>query len=350
MHRTVMLLAAAVTLLGGLASPATAAEAAPAPPSAARAASGSVALKVGSFNIKNVLFAKNPTQDWTQRRKVIIDQISREGLDVVGIQEAHNGHYLSVKFPDGPNQYLDLRNGLRKTGGDWQVTSAAAYNCKNAKTFHRCEKKDRGASRSTRILYDARKVELLKRGSIEYKKQIAEDRYLVWAIFRARATGKRFLFTTTHLTSRNEKTRLKQWKQMVREVDKLKGRKPAIVTGDMNVQKYHWIAQKMLPRMAAAGIPDVLNQQYRVNPTVPRAERLVNAWINSYNHGRKNVSKFSFAQQRDKIGNGIDWIFASRDLAVETWKVVVDYDPETLRVIGVLPSDHNLVTATVRMG
>ena len=306
-------------------------------------------IQVGSFNVKNVLFAKNPTADWAKRRAVIIDQVRRERIDVLGIQEANPGRYLDVDFPDGPNQYLDLRNGLRKAGGDWQVTSAASYNCKNSKTWQNCTFKDRAASRSTRILYDARKLELLKRGAILYDKQRAEDRYLVWGRFRVRETGKRLLFTTTHLTSVNEKVRLQQWRQMIREIDRLRGRTPVIATGDFNVQKYHWIAGRMLPAMKEAGLPDVLNQEYRVNPSEPRAERLVNAWINSYNHGRKDVRSFSYDESRDKIGNGIDWIFASGRLAVQSWEVVVDYDPETLKVEGVLPSDHNLVKATLSL-
>jgi endonuclease/exonuclease/phosphatase family metal-dependent hydrolase len=306
-------------------------------------------IRVASFNVKNVLFARNPTKDWSKRREVIIEQVRRERIDILGIQEAHPGRYLSVDYPDGPNQYLDLRNGLRKAGGDWQVTSAASYNCKNSKSWQNCSFKDRAASRSTRILYNTKKVELLDRGAILYDKQKAEDRYLAWAVFRIRQTGKKLLFTTTHLTSASEKVRLRQWRQMIREIERLRGRKPVIATGDLNVQKYHPIAAKMLPAMKQAKIPDVLNQEYRVNPSVPRARRLVNAWINSYNHGRKDVSTFSYDDQRHKIGNGIDWVFASRRLDVESWEVVVDYDPETLKVQGPLPSDHNMVKATVRL-
>lgn len=344
-RRLMTLLAATAASVSLAAAPAVAA-----PTPAARGSEPAApTLQVGSFNVKNVLFAKNPTKDWAKRREVIIEQVRREGIDILGVQEAHPGRYLPVDFPDGPNQFLDLRNGLRKAGGDWKVTASASYNCKDSKTWQRCQFKDRSASRSTRILYDARKVELVRRGAVLYDKQRAEDRYLVWGMFRVRATGKKLLFTTTHLTSASEKVRLQQWRQMIREIDRLRGRKPVVATGDFNVQKYHWIAGRMLPAMSEAGMPDVLNQEYRVNPSVPRAERLVNAWINSYNHGRKDVSSFSYDESRDKIGNGIDWIFASRRLAVESWEVVVDYDPETLKVVGVLPSDHNLVKATLRL-
>ena len=36
-------------------------------------------------------------------------------------------------------------------------------------------------------------------------------------------------------------------------------------------------------------------------------------------------------------------------MTVRKWEVVVNYDPRTLDVIGTLPSDHNLVVATLEM-
>jgi hypothetical protein len=34
---------------------------------------------------------------------------------------------------------------------------------------------------------------------------------------------------------------------------------------------------------------------------------------------------------------------------VKEWKMVIKYDPTTLRVDGVIPSDHNMVRATVTL-
>ena len=43
----------------------------------------------------------------------------------------------------------------------------------------------------------------------------------------------------------------------------------------------------------------------------------------------------------------IDWVFATNTIPVLQWKVVVDYDPATLQVLGTFPSDHNMVAATL---
>ncbi len=307
-------------------------------------------VRAASFNIKNVVFAKNPEAAWLKRRSVIIDQVLAEKVGVMGIQEANPGRYTGIAYPDGPNQYLDLKNGLNKaSGGAYRMTSNKSFNCVNPDTWHNCVAKDQGASRSTRIIYDSNLFDVVDKGSVLYRKQIREDRYLVWAILKIKATGKQFLFTTTHLTSGDPDIRQAQWRQMIRLIDKLKGKLPVIATGDFNVQKYNPIAKTMLPAMKEAGYGDVLDQQYGLNPLSPavRAERLVNGWISSYNHNRLDVADFGFADQRQKIGNNIDWVFASNDLEVKEWEVVVDYDPDTLKVVGTLPSDHNMVRATV---
>jgi hypothetical protein len=51
--------------------------------------------------------------------------------------------------------------------------------------------------------------------------------------------------------------------------------------------------------------------------------------------------------QTTKLGNSIDWVFASNALVVKEWETVIDFDPTTLRITGVIPSDHNMIRATV---
>jgi hypothetical protein len=96
------------------------------------------------------------------------------------------------------------------------------------------------------------------------------------------------------------------------------------------------------------GYGDVLDQHYRVS-TSPQArpQDVVDGWIGSYNGFRRNVADFSYEDARTKIGNNIDWVFASNDLPVKSWQTVVNYDPYTLEVQGVIPSDHNMVRATL---
>jgi hypothetical protein len=101
--------------------------------------------------------------------------------------------------------------------------------------------------------------------------------------------------------------------------------------------------------MQAQGYGDVLDQHFQTsNAVAPRAQSRVNAWIGSSNRFDRDVRTFSYyAAPATKIGNNIDWIFATNELVVKEWKTVVDFDPDTLQVTGVLPSDHNMVRATL---
>jgi endonuclease/exonuclease/phosphatase family metal-dependent hydrolase len=309
---------------------------------------GGVSVRVGTWNIKSISFDRRPSRDWRRRKEVIMEQILRERLAVVGIQEAHYGRYSGVNYDDGGTQYLDLVNGLSRKRGDWKVTAKASFNCRNPDTPYQCSPRDRAASADTRIIYNDARLALLDRGSKRYRKQGAYERYLVWARFRVRGTQQRFLFTTTHLMPGSNKIRRKQWKQSIKVTKRLRNGWPVIATGDYNVQKYHPVAKKMLPRMKEAGFGDILNQEYQRNPVRnPRARRMVRAWVNSYNHGSKDVREFSVGRGHNMVGNNLDWIFASNPLPVDKYELVVDYDRRTMRVEGRLPSDHNLMMAII---
>jgi endonuclease/exonuclease/phosphatase family metal-dependent hydrolase len=305
-------------------------------------------LRVGSFNVRNATLPTAPgLASWGKRRGTAIRQILAKDLDVFGIQEASYAPHTGIKYAYGYTQYLDLVGGLNANGGSFRLTSNAAYNCKNARTPYKCERRNRGASGGDRIAYDSTRIEKVSRGATKYRAQGGSVRYFVWAVLRVRETGQEFLFTTTHLSSSSD-TRLAQWREMVRMIEALKGDRPVVATGDFNTQKGNPIAAEMLPAMKNAGYGDVLNQEYDVNPVAePRAETTVNGWVNSFNGGRSNVAKFGFASRRDKTGNIIDYVFASNHLTVHRWEVVVRYDPKTLDVLGRHASDHNLVVATL---
>ena len=61
----------------------------------------------------------------------------------------------------------------------------------------------------------------------------------------------------------------------------------------------------------------------------------------------RDVATFGYEDRHDKTGNNIDYIFASNALVVKEWKMVLDFDPTTLQVRGIIPSDHNMVRATI---
>ena len=70
--------------------------------------------------------------------------------------------------------------------------------------------------------------------------------------------------------------------------------------------------------------------------------------MNTANKFQRDVPPSATGTPRPS-GNNIDWIFASNSLPVQEYKVVVDYDPNTWQVNGVIPSDHNMVRATLSL-
>ncbi len=92
---------------------------------AAPAHAASADVRVGTFNIVTVSAdaASGDRRPWRERRGVVIGQILGQGLDVVGLQEANQSTiYGSRLVDDKRNQYLDLRNGLNRAGGAYQVS------------------------------------------------------------------------------------------------------------------------------------------------------------------------------------------------------------------------------------
>ena len=311
-------------------------------------------VRVGSFNIRSVTKYRDTAGEelpWRQRREAVIRQIRQERLHVVGLQEASQNGKYKRQMVDGRNQFLDLRNGLRKAGGSWKLTSNASYNCVRRYSSANCKYKDRGASRTTKIIYNNSRLEKIRSGSYMYKRQTAgenDQRYLVWAVFEHRKSHERFFFANTHLSTGSGALQKAQWRELISKVNQLKNGLPTIVVGDFQRSRMKNPANDMLAAMRSAGYGDVLGQRPG-EPFVenPRAQRTKRSWMNSMNHFKRDVRDFGFEDNRDRAGNVIDWIFASNHLPVRHYEVVADVDPDTLRLRGVIPSDHNMVRASV---
>lgn len=310
-------------------------------------------VRVASFNIRSVTkdgAATGDARPWRERRSGVIRQIRREKLDVVGLQEASQNGKYERQMVDGRNQFLDLRNGLRKAGGRWGLTSTAAYNCERRFSSANCTYRDRGASRTTKILFNKGKLKKLRSGSYEYRHQSSganDQRYLVWAVFRDKSSGKRFFFANTHLATGSETLQKNQWRELIAKVNALKNGLPTIVVGDFQRSRMKNPVTDMLAAMKSAGYGDVLGQRPG-EPHVenPRAQRTRQSWVNSMNGFRRDVRQFAF-EERNRAGNFIDWVFASNHLPVRHYEVVADIDTRTMKLRGVIPSDHNMVKASV---
>ena len=325
---------------------------------AAPAQAASADVRVGTFNIVTVSAdaASGDRRPWRERRGVVIGQILGQGLDVVGLQEANQSTiYGSRLVDDKRNQYLDLRNGLNKAGGAYQVSSVYPYNCVKAYSSRNCRYRNRAASGDNRILYNTRTLMLLHKGSYKYPHQVAgkNTRYLAWGVFQVKATGQQMLFTTTHLDPYSPAVRVQQWRDMIRKVNAIKGSRPVVVTGDFNTTKYSTYARTLLPAMVSNGYGDALGQRFETNPAALRPQTTHRVWINSFNKFRRDVRTYGYwddrGSSRPRTGNGVDWIFASNNLAVRDFEVVSNVDESSGQVVGTIPSDHQLLRATIHL-
>ncbi|MCW2799256.1 MAG: hypothetical protein JWQ70_728 [Aeromicrobium sp.] len=294
-------------------------------------------LRVGTFNLSganNDGKASGDQQIWADREPVVASQIVAENSDVVGLQEAYQS---SGNYPSGaPNQYTDLRNALNAKGKPFEVTDPS-----------------KDASRATRIIYNTATLQMDSQGSFKYVNQVSgsTDRFLVWATFTQKASGKRFFFADTHLSPNSATVKKKEWQELIPKIKALNTASlPVISVGDFNTSKFGAEAEAMLPAMKTAGFGDVMNQEYKVNPAKNvRAQTVVNGWINSFNDYRRSIVDYSYTTRHDKVGNGVDWIFATNSLPVKQWKVVIDFNPTTLKINGVIPSDHNMVSSIIAL-
>ncbi len=321
---------------------------------AAAASRVAVDIRVATYNVRSVSLDKSAGEErpWRERRAGIVANVIGENLDVLGVQEVNPSKAFKSQLVTGKNQFQDLRAGLNAAGGSFALTNSYAFNCKKPSTTYRCKKKNRGASHAERILYNTRTLALVKQGMLKYRAQTGSSspNYLAWAVLRSLSGGQEFLFTTTHLAPKDEGARGQQWAQMIMKINKLKGTLPVVATGDFNTHKHAPLAKRFLPAMKSAGYGDTLGQDAGEHLLVNRrAESTVNSWMNTANHLNRDVRSWSFYEKQDKPGNNIDWVFASNELPVREYKVVVDYDPSSWQVNGVIPSDHNMVRATLTL-
>jgi endonuclease/exonuclease/phosphatase family metal-dependent hydrolase len=323
-----------------------------APPSAEARAAGTT-IRVASFNISSVAFDKSASGEhkrWRSRRPVVVSQILRKKLDVVGLQEANQSNIYKRSLTFGDTQFLDLKGALAAKGAHYAVTNRYSYNCLRSTAQSHCRYRYRGASQDDRILYNTRTLKLRRAGAVKFHAQSRgkNPRYLAWAVFQSKDTGKQFFFADTHLDPYSGGVRKAEWAEVIRNVNRLRASYPVVVVGDFNTSKFDTNARSMLPAMRHNGYGDVLNQSYR-RPVVTarRAMSTRNGWLNSYNGFKRDVRTYAYEDAKYKTGNGIDWIFASNHVKVRRWTVVANLAPGGRRLAGVIPSDHNMVAATL---
>jgi len=336
-------LLASVALAGALplGTPAQAA------PVAASAEVASAPLRVASYNIRNAnTYQKHKNEKrWVDRRAAVVAGIKGQDLDVLGVQEASQGLLSDATSQrNRTSQFDDL---VARLGGGWKVTNDRHYNCVNTDSPNRCTKVDQGASGGTRILYDSTRVELLAQGSELLPLPKGEpEKYTAWAQLRQRSTGKRFMVANLHTvgTDAQYAYRTKQAKVALAALKEHNpGGLPMIALGDWNSSRFEKPSNGPYDVFVKAGFVDPLGQKYRSTSAVkPTAEKRVRAWINSSN---PNWSRTAPNHKSWGQGSYIDYILTTK-MRVSEWETVARLDKKG-KFVGVIPSDHNMVRATV---
>ena len=281
-----------------------------------------VNVVVGSFNIKDP--DSSDATAWNTRRRYIASDIQAGYLDVLGTQEAYEDN--------DRQELLDSVNAA----GTRDYTMIPDLNDNEAW--------------DNRILYQHAKVELIGPVGIHtYKSQATTDRSkyrkLVYATFWK--SGKSFVFVTTHLAPGNGAVSQRQWGELLWVVqNRNPNNYPVIIVGDFNSTKFGAEACVMVPKMRAAGYGDVLGQQCRsYTPYQQRAVQKIYANVNSFNGLNPRIADYSVSAGR--IGNNVDWIFASNHLKVPRWQTHVTQSGG--RLTWPIRSDHFMVSSIVTL-
>lgn len=215
-----------------------------------------------------------------------------------------------------------------------------------------------------RIVYNADNAQVLASGSLKLAAVSSRDneRYLAWARLRHVATGRVFVFATTHLQPNRGGSsteyvkayydlRARQARQIRDELARVSGGDPVVLTGDMN-SRYNspgpdgTQSNPQYEVFTAAGFVDPLRggtRADRAKGPLPSLTSLVDEEFNSCNTYAR------IPPVTRPRGNNIDYIYLSGPLAATAWETAVDVDAGG-QFVGVIPSDHNLIRADVRFG
>jgi endonuclease/exonuclease/phosphatase family metal-dependent hydrolase len=312
-----------------------------------QAASASAPLRVASYNVRCANCGGSAKNDgsWSQRRGALVASIKSQHLDVLGVQEASQGRiHDSATGNKNLSQFDDLRARL---GGSWKLTNSKRYNCVKDSSPNHCTYAAKGASKGTRILYDSSRIELLAAGSARLPEPSSgTERSVAWAKFRQRSTGKSFMFSDLHATSEDKYYSYKKQQAQV-ALNTLKNHNPdklpMIAVGDWNSSRFERPANAPYDVYRNAGFVDPLGGKYRTTKTAPGAtvEKRIQTWLNSANHyTRKAPGHPGWVN-----GSYIDYIMTT-PMRVSEWETVAHLDKKG-NLVGRIPSDHNMIRATV---
>ena len=319
-------------------------------------------LRVATFNIRTIGLdaADHPEQRWFNRAARVTSFLLGAATtrntatappDVIAVQEANQSYsHFAARCT---NQLIDLRNRLDAgSGHHYEATSLSP-----------------SASVGTRILFDTTRLRLERSGSVLLASSDTTHPHLAWAVFQVRDGGQRFFFGSVHLVPNESANSLAvrnaEWDRLLALLADpgLTGGLPVVLGGDFNSPRSGALNQGTtntsalthLPLMYAAGVGDTLlgNLDPAVHDlTVSQARPQATANANCMTSNAFQVAQFCRHDAIDpddpRIAQHHDYLFASNDLLVRKWENVVDLDAGD-NWLGTIPSDHNLVRATLTL-
>ncbi len=310
-------------------------------------------LVVASYNIRchNCSSGLAEEKPWSTRRTVVAAAIAKANPDVVGLQEAQQSWLVKADgSKQNKSQFEDLLDLL---GSPWALTNPARNNCVKSTTPTGCVYADQGASNGTKIIYRTDRLKRIDSGTVKLTPLTASsyDRYLAWAIFEQRATGQQFFFANTHLEPLNDSAgqtvyhdhRAQQARDLLAAIRaKNPASLPVVLAGDLASSRADNPTNSPYDVLTAGGLIDPLgNVKGVTTPVKPTVETRINTNYYSFN-GWARIARRTTTQVN---GVYVDYILTS-PMRVSAWETVVDVDAQN-KFIGVIPSDHNMLKATV---
>lgn len=172
-----------------------------------------LSFRVMTFNIRLNL-ESDGVNAWPHRRDVVADIVRRQGIDLLGVQEAL------------PGQLVDLDERLPELARFGDGRSA-----------------DRSGEYSA-IFYRRDRFELLDQGTFWLSEtpevpgskgwDAAHERIATWGKLRERRSGRVIFHFNTHLDHIGERARVEGTTLLLRKIDEIAGGAPILLTGDFN--------------------------------------------------------------------------------------------------------------------
>lgn len=249
---------------------------------------------------------------WSKRKGAAARLIRRANPDVVAIQEGSDW----VGRPRGRRQVDSLRSAL---GGVYALSHTEVSPDKPHYFRTGCY-----------ILY--KKSEYALAGHA-WHWALGNQRWAAYQLLENRQTHARFLFVSTHLLvgvgAADDQKRENETKSLLKQAGRYAANHgvPVIYGGDFNSDHN---------RRHAFNGPAIAMRQANVADAFNAA--------NSRALGRYNSANDN-ARRPPKFGDHIDYVFASAGVVVRSWRLVMDLSRG--RLVGVIPSDHNPVVASL---